>query len=179
MHLQNDLTHLYVKKILYTYSKYPWGINFGRFCSRTNHFRDTRLKKMQRMTSEWHTMTSHFQDARLLKIGKLRNVPNDRRLNWNILQSKVTIYIKYTKGRHLAPFRSTRHCRDIRLLKIGKINCTRNNQEYPVTLGMYLWGPNFGSFCSTNNHFQDTRLSKLGNDLRMTVCQNYPMKSKW
>ena len=49
---QTGIEHLTVKSAPYTLNTYPWGPNFGVFCSNTSRFWDTRSSKIEKCT-EW------------------------------------------------------------------------------------------------------------------------------
>ena len=52
---QTELEHLAVKSTLCTLNTYPWGPNFGPFCSTISCFRDTNMYKIgeNRKCTEW------------------------------------------------------------------------------------------------------------------------------
>ena len=71
---QTELEHLTVKGTLYTLNTYPWGSNFGLFCSTIKHFQDTTCTRLpiNRNCTEW---------------------PQTKLQHWN--SQKYSIYTKY------------------------------------------------------------------------------------
>ena len=84
---QTELEHLIVISAPYTLNTYPWGPNFGLFCSTISRFRDTTC-------------------TRWVKIG---NAPNDPKLNLEHLTVESTPYTlnTYPWGPNFGLIRST------------------------------------------------------------------------